>query len=180
LKKQVSTLQKALSGMKQKVDVSEYLQKSCKPSVCLTDWSRTCLVFNQDDFNDLYERKLDDVLEGILLRNIVSLDNVPVRSFSCNASSSYCYDKESWRKMTDEDWHMLTGLLQTSLLSKLNEMTESNTSRLNDDTFSLRYSSYVQKCMDCMQKLQSRLRVCLNKHVRMRLNNVTKFEYTFN
>lgn len=180
LKKEVSMLQKALSGMKQKVDVSEYLQKNYKPDVELNEWSQRCLVFTLEDFNDLYEKKLDDVLEGMLLRNILSLDNVPIRSFSNNAASSYCFTDGAWRKMNDNDWHSMIGSLQTSLLSRLNDMTESNANRLNDDNFSIKYSSCVQKTMDCMQKLQTRLRVSLNKHVKMRLNNVTKFEYTFN
>ena len=179
LKKQVATLQKALTGMKQKVDVAEYLQKNCKPGICLKEWSQNCLVFNQDDFNDLYEKKLDDILEVILLRNIISLDRVPIRSFSGNASSAYCFDEEQWRKMNDEDWHYMSGVLQSSLLRWLNEMTETNANRLNDDNFSLKYSACVQKTMECMQKLQVRLRVCLNKHVKMKLNNVTKFEYSF-
>jgi len=179
LKKQVATLQKALTGMKQKVDVTEYLQKNCKPGVGLKDWAQTCLALQQDDFNDLYEKKLDDVLESLLLRNIISLDRVPIRSFSGNASSAYCYDEEHWRKVSDEDWHFMNGVVQSSLLKWLNEMTESNASRLTDDNFSLKYSACVQKTMECMQKLPLRLRVCLNKHVKMKLNNVTKFEYTF-
>jgi len=180
LKKEVSVLQKALSGMKQKVDVSEYLQINCKPDICLKEWIQRCLVFSQDDFNDLYEKKLDDVLESMLLRNIHSLDNVPIRSFSNNASSCYCFIDGTWRKMNDNDWHSMIGSLQTSLLNKLNDMTETNANRFNDDNFSIKYSSCVQKTMDCMQKLHTRLRVSLNKHVKMRLNNVTKFEYTFN
>lgn len=179
LKKKVETLQKALTGMKQKVDVAEYLQKNCKPGICLKEWVDNCLVFNEDDFNDLYEKKLDDVLETLLLRNIISIERVPIRSFSSNSSSAYCYEEDKWRKMNDEDWNYISGVLQSSLLKWLNEMTETNVNRLNDDNFSLRYSVCVQKTMECMQKLKLRLRVCLNKHVKMKLNNVTKFEYTF-
>ena len=179
LKRQVSTLQKALTGMKQKVDVTEYLQKNCNPGIGLKEWAQKCIELNQDDFNDLYEKKLDEVLDTVLLRNIISLDRVPIRSFSGNSSSAYCYDEGKWRKMTDEDWHFMTGITQSSLLKWLNEMTETNASRLTDDNFSLKYSACVQKTMESMQKLPLRLRVCLNKHVKMKLNNVTKFEYTF-
>lgn len=179
LKKQVSTLQKALTGMKQKVDVAEYLQKNYKPGVNLRDWAHNCIQFNQDDFNDLHKKKLDEVIEAVLLRNIISLETVPIRSFSGNATSAYCYDQGNWRKINDEDWHFISGIAQSSLLKWLNEMTETNASRLTNDDFTMKYSVCVQKTMECMQKLPLRLRVCLNKHVKMKLNNVMKFEYTF-
>lgn len=179
LRKQVDILQKSLLTMKKKVNVEEYLQKHLRPNHDLISWCSTNLLLTSDDFDDLYDKKLDDVLETMILRQTACLDQVPARAFANNGASTYGYIDSTWRKLNEDDWNKMTGIIKSSMLDHLHRLTEESEAIATDDQFSIKYNSYVQKIMNYIPRVQPKLVLILNQRVKMSLSNVTKFEYSF-
>lgn len=181
LKDQVKNLQTQLATIRKKVTVEDYLAKSVHPS-CDVGQFGVQLHMLDDDFMELLDGKLEDVLETIVCRAVPSVENVPLRTFSGNGGIVYCYDEKSqpnWRKMTEQDWIAFSGAVKKSLLDRLKEWTDANERRLSEDSFSLRYNTYVQKVMCCIPRIQPKLTALLCQRVRVSLNSVTTFEFKF-
>jgi hypothetical protein len=189
LKEQVKGLQKQLATIRKKVTVEDYLSQQVQPAYGLSQFG-SLLRVSSDDFATLLDGKLDDVLDGIVNRVCPDIDGVPMRTFVGNGGIVYCYDCPGtigpehhallWRKMTEGDWHKLAGYVSKSLLEKLKEWTDENQQRLtsgSDDSFSLRYNTYVQKIMCCIPRIQQKLTCLLCQRVRVSLNSVTTFEF---
>lgn len=179
LKEQVKGLQKQLTTIRKKVTVEEYLSQSVHPSYNISEFG-VKLRMTDDDFIELLESKLDHVLQMIILRAVPSLEEVPLRTFTGNGGTVYCYDeKQLWRKMGENDWSKIAGNIKQSLLERLKEWTDANERRLSEDTFSLRYNTYVQKVMRCITLIQPKIMALLCQRVKVSLNSVTTFEFKF-
>lgn len=181
LKTQVKTLQQQLSTIRRKVTVEEYLSQSIKPSQDINVFMKK-LAVNTDEFKELIENKLDNALENVIIRvmNTCDINEIPMRTFTGHTGTVYCYENEIWRKMNDNDWNKICGIVKQSIMNELKTMTDMYENRLSEDAFSLRYNTYVQKIMSCMSRVQPKLMSLICQRVRVSLNSVTTFEFTFN
>lgn len=179
MKKEVQQLRQTINGLRKKVSVEEFLESLTKPSLSMEQWATENLAYNDDDFECFQESKFEKSLEEMILRQTPTLNDVPFRSFTQNTGSVYGFDGKQWRKVDDTDWKNIAGVVSTSLLGHLHTISEANADRLTEDGFSVRYNSSIQKVMNCIPKLQSKLIGLLSQRVKMSLNNVTTLEYTF-
>lgn len=182
LKTQVKTLQTALSTIRRKVTVEDYLAGSSVPECDITQFGvKLGEAMTEDDFSDLLEIGLDKTLELIVLRiiQVQSVDAIPMRTFTGHTGTVYCFDGK-WRKMTDADWLVLSGVVKRCFMKFLKEWTDRNEHRLTEDAFSLRYNTHVQKIMSYIPRIQNKLMSLICQHVRVSLNGITTFEFVFN
>lgn len=182
LKTQVKTLQQQLATIRKKVSVEDYLSQSVKPSENITEFTEK-MVMNGDDFTELLEHNIDKALESLITRtmNMCDISEIPLRTFTGHTGTVYCYDgNEKWRKMNEADWNRIICGVRQSLMNQLKEWTDQNERRLTEDSFSLRYNTYVQKIMCCIPRIQNKLMALICQRVRVSLNSVTTFEFTFN
>ena len=179
MKKEVQQLRQTINGLRKKVSVEEFLEALPRPSLSIDQWADENLKYTEDDFACFQDTRFEKSLEEIILRQTPDLKNVPFRAFCQNGGSVYGFDGSRWRKMDDEDWRKPVGVISASLLGHLHSISETNADRLAEDGFSVRYNSSIQKVMNCMPKIQSRLVALLVQRVKMSLNNVTTLEYTF-
>jgi hypothetical protein len=178
LKEQVKTLKTQLSTIRKKVSVEEYLSQNVKPVDELEVFSRK-LSINMETFIELLSEPLEKTLENVVLSATPVLDDIPLRTFTGHTGTIYCFTNQQWRRMTEQDWRMISGGVIQSVMDRLKEWTDANESRLNEDAFSLRYNTYVQKIMNCITRIQPKLIAILCQRVRVSLNNITTFEFTF-
>lgn len=179
LETEVKTLKTQLATIRKKVTVEEYLTNGVRPPVDVNQFASS-LVMTDEDFTELLDGKLETVLEGIIARAVPSIDDVPLRTFTGNGGTVYCYGEGArWRKSTVDDWMMMTGVISKSLMEKLKEWTDANERRLSEDSFSLRYHTYVQKIMCCIPRIQPKFTALLCQRVKVSLNSVTTFEFKF-
>lgn len=179
LKEQVKNLQGQLATIRKKVTVEEYLSKGVHTDCGVRGFANK-LKMTEDDFEYLLEEKLEATLERIVNRVVPDVENVPMRTFTGSGGMVYCCDDSgAWRKMNPNDWSTLAGVVTKSLLARLKEWTDANEHRLSEDTFSLRYNTYVQKIMSCIPKIQPKLVALLCQKVKVSLSSVTTFEFKF-
>ena len=114
----------------------------------------------------------------ITARASPSIEDVPLRTFTGNGGTVYCYGENGlWRKTNIDDWNTISGIIKKSLMEQLKQWTDANERRLGDDSFSLRYHTYVQKIMCCIPKIQPKFTALLSQRVKVSLNSVTTFEF---
>jgi hypothetical protein len=178
LKNEVKTLKTQLATIRKKVSIEDYLSKNNKPSCEINAFSKK-LSINMDYFLELLDDKLEKVLEKIVLNVTPELEEIPIRTFTGHTGTIYCFDNNNWRKMNDKDWKMLSGVIIQSLMDCLKKWTDKNEHRLEEDSFSLRYNTYVQKIMNCINRIQIKLMAIICQRVKISLNGVTTFEFTF-
>lgn len=177
LETEVKTLKTQLATIRKKVTVEEYLAQGVRPSINVIQFS-DLLKMTDDDFNELLDGKLETVLETIITRAAPSIDEVPLRTFTGNGGTVYCYGENGlWRKTNVDDWNTMSGVIKKSLMEQLKQWTDANERRLSDDSFSLRYHTYVQKIMCCIPKIQPKFTALLCQRVKVSLNSVTTFEF---
>lgn len=177
LEAEVKTLKSQLATIRKKVTVEEYLSRCVHPTNRITQFG-LLLKVSSDDFSELLDGKLDTVLESIIARAVPSIEEVPLRTFTGNGGTVYCYgDDGLWRKTNTDDWTTMSGVIKKSLLEQLKRWTDTNERRLGDDSFSLRYHTYVQKIMCCIPRIQPRFTALLCQRVKVSLNGVTTFEF---
>ena len=175
LKNEVKTLKTQLSTIRKKVSVEDYLTKNNKP-VCNINSFGEKLFMNMTDFTELLENNLEKVLENIVLNAACEVEEIPIKTFTGHTGTIYCFDDNNWRKMNDKDWKTLSGVVIHSLMDCLKKWTDKNERRLEEDAFSLRYNTYVQKIMNCINRIQPKLMAIICKRVKISLNGITTFE----
>ena len=179
LKEQVKTLKTQLATVRKKVTVEDYLCKNIQPTEGFDDFSQK-MVMTMDDFTELLSDRLEKVLEILVMNATPVLENVPLRTFTGHTGTIYCFVDGNWRKMNEQDWKTISGVVIKSLMDRLKEWTDANEHRLEEDAFSLRYNTYVQKIMNCINRIQPKLMAILCQRVRVSLNNITTFEFVIN
>lgn len=176
LEAEVKSLKSQLTTIRKKVTVEDYLATGVHPSCDISGFCRT-LAMTADDFAELLEGKLETVLESLVMRAVPSIECVPLRTFVGSGGVVYCYDDRKWRKVTEQDWVSMAGVIKKSLLEQLKDWTDANERRLSDDSFSLRYHTYVQKVMCCIPRIQQKIVSLICQRVKVSLNSVTTFEF---
>ena len=176
LKNAVKTLKTQLATIRKKVSVEDYLCNNVKP-LCNVNSFGEKLCMTMDNFMELLDDKIEKVLEKIVLNAAPDLEEIPIRTFTGHTGTIYCFDDNNWRKMNDKDWKMLSGVVIQSLMDCLKKWTDKNEHRLEEDAFSLRYNTYVQKIMNCINRIQPKLMAIICQRVKISLNGVTTFEF---
>lgn len=173
LKGQVKTLQQQLASVRKKVSAEEYLAQCVKPAEDINNFSQK-LVIDNTEFSELVENKLEAALDSLIIRvmNTTTIDNIPIRTFTAHTGNVYCYEHVSneWRKMTDDDWNTIVGVVKQSMMDRLQEWSDANERKMSEDTFSLRYNTYIQKIMHCMTRIQPKLITLVCQRVRVSLS----------
>lgn len=177
LRNQVSLLQQQLSSMKRKVNVVDHLNQLPQKPMDFDNWLEQ-IKFDKSTFETLLEDGVRTAIDNILTELTRFPDNVPIRAFTKNGNSTYCYRNELWRKMEDKDWSDVVSTFHVQIMEQLkcysDSMDEQHTER--DD---IAYHFNLQKVLKSFSKLKSTVTSVLVQKVKMNLSNVTTFEFTF-
>lgn len=179
MKKEVSELKNKINHVKNKTDLLSFLKQKYK--TIDTDLSRLIELsdFNEKHLELLFTANYSKVINQWVNQRFENPECCPIRSFSQNIKSCYCYDEGEWRKMTDHDWTKLSEMLEGHIISQFRQWSQLNESKLEDVKYSLTYHSYTKKVMACLPKVKQCLTRAIIQKTQVKINNITTYEIIF-
>ncbi len=181
IEKKMKAMEKWVENKKKKLSVIDWLNNNLIPNYTYLEWLDKIvitrhhleLIFQYNHING----KIYILQEFLPLgqENII-----PIKSFDQKQNALFIYN-ESWELMTPGFLDKLLNSLQRKIMDEFVKYQNENMHKMRDENFTMEYIQNVQKVMggDSKEKITSRLRRELYKHLKINLRNVIQVEFTF-
>jgi hypothetical protein len=155
LEQQIHEMRTYIDSKKKKINVVQWLDTNLKPSSSYQEWQNT-FIANDAHIKILIEQT---VLHTISAMTTFTLENVqknvsgyihPVYCFTDKVNVFYLYDtqKQSWRKMTDQEEINLFKKMHSKILYGLCEWHKQNLDKIKQsDAMAITYNKTMSKLM---------------------------------
>ena len=181
IEKKMEMIDKWVENKKKKLSVIDWLNDNLTPSSTYLEWLENItitrrhleLIFQHNHINGkIY------ILQEFL--PLSEENRLPIKSFDQKQNALFIYNQK-WQLMTPDLFDRLLNTLQKKLMDEFVRYQNDNMHRMSDENFTIEYIQLVQKVMgskDTKEKVVSRIRRELYKHLKMNLRNIIQVEFT--
>ena len=190
MEERIEQMQKWVEKKKRKLNVVMWLNNNVNPTIGFLEWVNTCLVVNQEHFENLMENTIFNTIQKIFEDNLSEKTDFvyPISCFSQKPGVFYICDKKEdytveWRQLVLTDMVLILKIVQNAMIKELTKWKADNQHKFDDNNkISILFNKAVIKLMNMsfsQDSNLSRIKNELYNYLKTDLKSVVEFDFEF-